>query len=114
MPVGTVLDPATTRAIAQGAVDPVTGLTALEGRGLAVAIRKALRDAAITPQQVGLIASFAAGLVEHDRSEAAGLRAVLGDRASRVPVLNIKAGLGNNGAGSGAIDFIAAVLALHH
>ena len=84
------------------------------GRGLAVAIRKALRDAAITPQQVGLVASFAAGLIEHDRSEAAGLRAVLGDRGAQIPVLNTKAGIGNNGAGSGAIDFIAAVLALHH
>lgn len=28
--------------------------------------------------------------------------------------MNVKAGLGNNGAGSGAIDFIAAVLALHY
>jgi nodulation protein E len=28
--------------------------------------------------------------------------------------MNIKAGLGNNGAGSGAIDFIAAVLAVHY
>lgn len=60
---------------------------------------------------MNLVASFAAGLREHDRSEAAAIRSVFGD--ARVPVMNIKAGLGNNGAGSGAIDFIAAVLALH-
>lgn len=85
-----------------------------EGRGTAVAIRKALLDAGITPDQVDLVGSGACGLVEHDRAEAAALRTVFGARASSVPVLNIKGGLGNNGAGSGALDFIATVLAVHH
>jgi 3-oxoacyl-[acyl-carrier-protein] synthase II len=85
-----------------------------EGRGCAVAMRKALKDAGIAPPQVDLVASFACGLVEHDRSEAAAIRGVLGDRAAAVPVMNVKAGIGNNGAGSGAIDFIAAVLAVHY
>lgn len=85
-----------------------------EGRGAAVAMRKALRDAGLTPGDVDLVASFACGLVEHDRSEAAAYRSVLGSRLADVPVMNIKAGLGNNGAGSGAIDFIAAVLAVHY
>ncbi len=81
------------------------------GRGAAVAIRKALQDAGLAPEQVSLVASFACGLRAHDRSEASAIRAVFG--AARVPVMNIKAGLGNNGAGSGALDVIAAVLALH-
>ena len=85
-----------------------------EGRGTAVAIRKALRDAGIAPEQVGLIAVFAAGLIEHDRSEAVAIRSVLGARTEQVPAMAIKAGIGNSGAGSGAIDFIAAVLALYH
>jgi 3-oxoacyl-[acyl-carrier-protein] synthase II len=84
-----------------------------EGRGTAVALRKALKDAAIGPEQVSLVAAFACGLREHDRSEATAIRNVLGEHAARVPVMNIKAGLGNNGAGSGALDFIAAVLAVH-
>ncbi len=84
-----------------------------QGRGTAVAVRKALADAAIGPQQVDLIAAFACGLVEHDRAESAGLCSALGPRAASVPVMAIKGGLGNNGAGSGAIDFIAAVLAVH-
>lgn len=84
------------------------------GRGTAIAIRKALRDAGIGPDHVGLVGAFACGLVEHDAAEAAAIRTVLDSRAASVPVMNIKAGLGNNGAGSGAIDFIAAVLALHY
>lgn len=85
-----------------------------EGRGTAVAVRKALRDAAITPERLHLVITAAAGLVEHDRAEARGLHTALGARAAEVPVMNVKAGLGNNGAGSGALDFIAAVLAVHH
>jgi 3-oxoacyl-[acyl-carrier-protein] synthase II len=84
-----------------------------EGRGSRVAIQKALQDAGVRADQVGLVASGAAGLVEHDRAEAAGLRGAFGPRTAELPVMNVKAGIGNNGAGSGAIDFIAAVLALH-
>ena len=85
-----------------------------EGRGAAVAIRKALQNAGVSVDEIGLVAAFAAGLVEHDRSEAIALRTVLGNRAAQVPAMAIKAGIGNNGAGSGAIDFIAAVLAVCH
>jgi 3-oxoacyl-[acyl-carrier-protein] synthase II len=85
-----------------------------EGRGTAVALRKALADAGITPPQVDMVATAAAGLREHDVAEAKAIRATLGERTEQVRVMNIKAGLGNNGAGSGALDFIGAVLAVHY
>ena len=85
-----------------------------EGRGTVVAIHKALKDAGISADELGLVGAFAAGLIDHDRSEAIAIRTVLGNRAAQVPVMTVKAGLGNNGAGSGAIDFIAAVLAVCH
>jgi len=85
-----------------------------DGRGTAVAIKKALADAGLTPQQVDMVASAASGLREHDVAEAKAIRATLGACSDAVRVMNIKAGLGNNGAGSGAIDFIAAVLAVHY
>jgi 3-oxoacyl-[acyl-carrier-protein] synthase II len=85
-----------------------------EGRGTAIAIRKALNDAGVAPQQVDMAATAACGLSAHDRSEAKAIRSALGDRAAQARVMNIKAGVGNNGAGSGAIDFIAAVLAVHY
>ena len=84
-----------------------------EGRGIAVATRKALRDAGVGPDAIGLIAAAACGIPAHDAAEAAGLRGVFGGRAASVPVMNTRAGIGNNGAGSGAIDFIAATLAMH-
>ncbi len=85
-----------------------------EGRGVALAVRKALDDAGIPPQRVDMVATAACGLVAHDRAEAVGLRGVLGDGTAATRAMNVKAALGNNGAGSGAIDFIAAVLAVYH
>lgn len=83
-----------------------------DGRGLALAARKALRDAGTTSEQIDLVGAFACGLREYDASEAAAIRALLGERAAQTPTLAIKGGLGNSGAGSGALDFIAAVLAM--
>jgi 3-oxoacyl-[acyl-carrier-protein] synthase II len=85
-----------------------------DGRGIGLAARKALKDAGIGPERVGLVAASGYGLVAHDRAEAAAIRAVLGPCAADVPVMSIKGGIGNNGAGSGAIEFIAATLAMHH
>ena len=83
-----------------------------EGRGITLAIRKALDDAGLQPDNIGLIGAFGSGTVPHDRSEARGIRAVFGDRTAKIPTLAIKGSLGNNGAGSGAIDLSVAVMCL--
>lgn len=93
---------------------PQPSLPHPEGRGLSVAVRKALRDARKLPAEIDLIAAFAPGIRTYDVVECRGLRAVLGERTTQVPVLSIHGGLGNNGAGAGAIQFIAAVLSLYH
>jgi 3-oxoacyl-[acyl-carrier-protein] synthase II len=82
-----------------------------DGRGTALAMKKALKDAGIAAPQIDLVGAFACGLRAHDASEAAAIRTVLGPHSQTTPVLAIKGGLGNNGAGSGAIDFIATTLA---
>lgn len=82
-----------------------------EGRAVRVAIDKALADAHVTPDQVDLIAAFGSAIPEYDVSEAKGLHAALGARAAKAPVMAIKGAIGNNGAGSGAIDFAVAVMA---
>lgn len=84
-----------------------------DGRGLSLAIAAALRDAGVDPQQVDLINAFGVGTAAHDAAEAAGIRAALGARAAAAPVLATKGALGNNGAGSGAIDMAMTVMALH-
>jgi 3-oxoacyl-[acyl-carrier-protein] synthase II len=85
-----------------------------EGRGLGLAGKKALKDAGLDAGVIDMVSAFACGLVDRDAVEAKAIDTILGDRVGEVPVLTIKAGLGNNGAGSGAIDFIAAVLAMYN
>lgn len=85
-----------------------------EGRGLVLAARKALQDAGLGADAIDLVSAFACGLIEHDAAEARAIKNTLGERIGEVPTLAIKGGLGNNGAGSGAIDLIAAVLAMYH
>ncbi len=85
-----------------------------EGRGMVLAARKALKDAGISADRIDLVSAFACGLVEQDAVEAKALRTILGERVGEVPTLAVKGGLGNNGAGSGAIDLIAAILAMYH
>jgi 3-oxoacyl-[acyl-carrier-protein] synthase II len=84
-----------------------------DGRAIQVAVEKALADAQAEPEQIGLVAAFGSAIPEYDVSEAKGLHAALGPHASKVPVMAIKGALGNNGAGSGAIDFAVAVMAAH-
>jgi 3-oxoacyl-[acyl-carrier-protein] synthase II len=83
------------------------------GRGLSLAIGKALADAKVKPEDVGLVNAFGVGTPAHDASEAAGIRAALGKVGTSVPVLATKGALGNNGAGSGAIDLAVTVMALY-
>lgn len=84
-----------------------------QGHGIALAMRKALADAKVEPADVDLIGTFGSGTVEHDRSEAQGIRAALGDAATRAWALAIKGAVGNNGAGSGAIDVAITAMCLH-
>jgi 3-oxoacyl-[acyl-carrier-protein] synthase II len=85
-----------------------------QGQGIALAIRKALRDAGLEPDAIDLVSTFGTGVPIQDVSEARGIRAVLGDRGARVPAVAIKGATGNNGAGSGAIDLAVAALCMKH
>lgn len=82
-----------------------------DGRAMALAIQKAVSDAGIRPADVQMINAFGVGTIAHDASEAAALRTVFGD-SSGIPVLATRGALGNNGAGSGAIDLAMTALAI--
>jgi 3-oxoacyl-[acyl-carrier-protein] synthase II len=75
--------------------------------GLASAMRLALADAGIAPEDVGAVYASANGTPELDRAEADALRDVFGSHA--VPVVAIKGALGEFGA-AGAAALAAALL----
>ncbi len=84
-----------------------------EGRGIANAVRAAMREADLEPQQIDAIIPCGMGLLEYDRPEAAALRAVFADALGDIFVAPIKPMIGMCGAGSGGLDICAAAKALH-
>jgi 3-oxoacyl-[acyl-carrier-protein] synthase II len=82
------------------------------GEGLALAVRNALRDAATDPDHIQLIVAFGTGIPEYDASEMAAWANVFGSRLDTIPALVTRGAVGNNGAGSGAVDFAASVMSL--
>ncbi|MCG3131704.1 MAG: 3-oxoacyl-[acyl-carrier-protein] synthase 2 [Phycisphaerae bacterium] len=84
------------------------------GRPVELAVRAAMKEASVRPDDVDLVVPFGAGIPAYDASELAGWNAVLGDSARKPWAVCVKGSLGNNGAGSGAIDLATGVLALHH
>jgi len=83
-----------------------------DGRGLTIAIEKALAQANISPQDIDLIIPHGTGILEDDLAEAKGIEAVLGKATSKVPVWPTKSMLSNTGAACGGLDVVAAVCAM--
>ncbi|MEM7681227.1 MAG: beta-ketoacyl synthase N-terminal-like domain-containing protein [Planctomycetota bacterium] len=85
------------------------------GRGIAAAIRGALRDAETEPASIDAVVAFGCADTAWDAAEAAALRDVLGpDRLAKTPVVATRAYWGNAGAGGGALDLAVAAMALRH
>lgn len=82
------------------------------GAGVALAVRRAVRDAGGHIADVVHVNAHATATVEGDLAEAGALRAVFGRR--NVPVTAIKGHLGHLQGAAGGIEAVAAVLTLHH
>jgi 3-oxoacyl-(acyl-carrier-protein) synthase len=85
---------------------------ALSAEALAEAIRLALADAALRPEDVDVIFADGMGTPRADAAEATALRTALGPRLDQVPVTVPKAGLGRAYSGSAVVDLVTAALAL--
>lgn len=83
-----------------------------QGKGIALAIRAALREANLQPRQIDLIIPYGSGIPEYDQAEAAALRAVFGEGLSRVPVTSVKGLVGNAGSAAGGLDVAVAARTL--
>ena len=82
-----------------------------EGRGLASAMRSALREAQIEPGQVGYIATEGNGTVAGDVSEAHAIRELFGANGG-LCASSVKGATGHLVAGAGALNAAVAALAL--
>jgi nodulation protein E len=82
--------------------------------GAAHAMREALEDAGVSPDQVGYINAHGTGTILNDANEAAALRAVFGEGLDRLPVSSSKPILGHALGAAGALELVVAVQALRY
>jgi nodulation protein E len=87
-------------------------VTQPSAEGAARAMRGALRDGGLAPEQVGYINAHGTATEANDRMEAAAIHNVFGARASTLPVSSTKSMHGHTLGAAGAIEAIATVLAL--
>ena len=98
---------ATTDAYNLAAPDP-------EAEGAARAIRWALQDAGIGPEDVDYINAHGTGTVLNDAMETLAIKKVFGEHAYRVPVSSTKSMIGHLFGGAGAVETIVCALTIEH
>ncbi len=81
----------------------------IDSRAQAVAIKAALNDASISPEEIDLIVAHGIGVAETDRLEAEAIQSSFGEKASQVPVTSFKASTGFIGAASGGVGVVTAL-----
>ena len=85
--------------------DPKSG-----GTGIQQAIRGALYDADLTPDDIGHVNADGLGTLVEDAVEAKAIHAELGD----IPVTSFKGHFGSLGSGTGAVELVGSLLSLQH
>ncbi|MGH3798662.1 MAG: beta-ketoacyl-[acyl-carrier-protein] synthase family protein [Pseudonocardiaceae bacterium] len=91
----------------------MTGLRS-DGREMAEAIRAAMAQASITPEDLDYVNAHGSGTRQNDRHETAAFKDSLGEHAYRLPVSGIKSMIGHSLGAIGSLEIAACALAIEH
>ncbi|GAA2427650.1 beta-ketoacyl-[acyl-carrier-protein] synthase family protein [Streptomyces macrosporus] len=91
----------------------MTGLRP-DGREMAEAIRVALDEARLNPEDIDYINAHGSGTKQNDRHETAAFKRSLGEHAYATPVSSIKSMVGHSLGAIGSIEIAASALAMEH
>jgi beta-ketoacyl-acyl-carrier-protein synthase II len=95
-----------------GLCTDATHITRPSVAGQAEAMRRALQAAAMDAGEIGYINAHGTGTQANDAVETAAIKAVFGERAYRIPVSSTKSMHGHLLGAAGAVEFVAALLAM--
>lgn len=82
------------------------------GRGPMDAMRIALKEAGVHPQQVDYVAAHGTGTKENDSIETRAIKNLFGEHAQGLAISSVKSMMGHLIAAAGAVQLIACVLAI--
>lgn len=85
-----------------------------DGAGGQAAMRKALKQAGLSPDDIGYINAHSTSTPVGDAAEIAGIHAVFGDRGKDLAISSTKSATGHLLGAAGAIEAVASVLALRN
>ncbi|TNC13307.1 beta-ketoacyl-ACP synthase [Methylobacterium terricola] len=85
-----------------------------DGAPIIAAIRAALDDAGLHPDQIDTVNAHGTGTPENDKMEAMGCLAVLGERMRAVPISSNKSMIGHTLTAAGAVEAAFSLLTLAH
>ncbi len=83
-----------------------------DGSAIIGAIRNAISDADLAPDAIDYVNAHGTSTPENDKMECLSLYAVMGERASTVPVSSIKSMIGHTLSAAGAIEAVISLLSL--
>ena len=84
-----------------------------KGEGAILAMRGALEDACLTPEDVEYINAHGTSTVQNDLTETRAIKEVFGERAQDIPISSNKSMLGHTIAGSGAIEAVLTIMGIN-
>jgi 3-oxoacyl-[acyl-carrier-protein] synthase II len=82
------------------------------GGGPSRAMRAAMKDAGITPDDVVYVNAHGTSTKLNDAAETMALKLALGERASQIPISSLKSSIGHLLGAAGAVEAVATILAL--
>jgi 3-oxoacyl-[acyl-carrier-protein] synthase II len=83
-----------------------------DGAPIIAAIREAIEDAGLTPDDIDYVNAHGTGTPENDKMESMGCMAVIGERMKSVPISSNKSMLGHTLTAAGAVEAVISLLTI--